>query len=39
MEKIKNRLIDGIEWMAALTLTTGILFILMLLPGIIEVLI
>ena len=26
MEKIKNKVIDGIEWMVALALTTAIIF-------------
>ena len=39
MEKIKDRVIDGIEWLAALSLVTVIILALMVSPGIIEVLI
>lgn len=38
MEKIKNKAIDCIEWIAALTLITAILLALMFVPGIIELL-
>lgn len=37
MEKIKNKVIDGIEWMVALALTTAILFALVVAPAILEV--
>lgn len=39
MEKLKGRVIDGIEWLAALGLTTVILLALMAAPSIIESLI
>ena len=37
MEKIKNKLVDGIEWFAACLVVAGILFALTFIPGIIEV--
>lgn len=36
MEKIKNKVIDTAEWMAAITLTTGILFAIVVAPAILE---
>lgn len=38
MEKIKDKVINGIEWIAAYILTTVILLALMIIPSIIEAL-
>lgn len=36
MDKIKNKVIDGIEWIVALAVVTVILFALVVAPAILE---
>lgn len=36
MDKIMNKVIDTVEWMVALALTTGILFAIVVAPAILE---